>query len=283
MYDILIKNGTIIDGTKNKKFKADIGIKKDKIKKIGNLKKANANTIINAQNQYIAPGFVDIHNHSDSYWTLFTSPSLKSMVKQGVTTIIGGNCGASLAPLSRGHFIVSIQKWVDINEVNVNWLTIAEFLDTLEKRKIGLNFGTLVGHSTLRRGVLGEKFRELKPEEMKKMERMLEDAMSDGAFGMSTGLIYSHAKIAPTEEIIRLAKLLKKYHGVHAIHIRDEANKLIPAIKEAIEIAKLSEVSTEISHLKAMGKKNWPNFKKILIMIEKAPWVRKTGQTLKKF
>jgi len=270
MYDILIKNGTIIDGTNKKRFKADIALKKDKIKKIGDLKQANAKRTINAKGLYITPGFVDIHNHSDSYWTLFTTPSLDSMVRQGVTTIIGGNCGSSLAPLVKGQMIVSIQKWANINEVNVNWLNVDEFLTVLEKKKLGINFGTLVGHSTLRRGLIGEEFRKLKPKEMKTMEKMLKDGISQGAFGLSTGLAYSHAKVAPTEEIIKLAKVTNKEGGVYASHIRGEAEELIPAIKETITIAKKSKVSAEISHLKAMGQKNWPNFSKAIKMIEKA-------------
>ena len=268
MYDIIIKNGTVIDGTNKKGFKADVALKKDKIKKIGSFEKAKAKTVIDAKEQYIVPGFVDIHNHSDSYWTLFTVPNLESMLRQGATTIIGGNCGSSLAPLVEGNIIVSIQKWVDIKEVNVNWLSMAEFLNVLEKRKIGVNFGTLVGHATLRRGLLGEEFRTLKPKEMQMMERMLEDALKEGAFGLSTGLAYSHAKVAPTEEIIKLVKIIKKEGGIYASHIRGEAGELIPAIEETVSIAKKTGVSTEISHFKAMGKKNWPNFSKAIEMIE---------------
>lgn len=270
MFDILIKNGTIIDGTGKKNFKADIAIKKDKIKKIGRLDKSSAKLIINANGQYVAPGFIDIHNHSDSYWALFVTPSLESMLRQGITTVIGGNCGSSLAPLVVGHVVDSIQKWADINDMTINWLNMREFLNVLEKRKIGLNFGTLVGHATLRRGIIAEEFRKLKPRETKMMEKMLEDALKEGAFGLSTGLAYSHAKIAPTEEIIKLAKIVKKEDGVYTSHIRGEAEELIPAIEETISIAKNSKVSAEISHLKAMGRKNWPNFPKAIGLIEKA-------------
>jgi len=270
MYDILIKNGTIIDGNNEKSFKANIVIKQGKVKKIGHLSNTKARTVINAKGLYVTPGFVDIHNHSDSYWTLFTIPSLESMLRQGVTTIIGGNCGSSLAPLARGNIIASIQKWADFNEVNVNWLSMNEFLNVLEKRKIGVNFGTLVGHATLRRGLIGEEFRKLKSEEMKTMKRMLEDALKEGAFGLSTGLAYSHAKIASIEEIINLAKVVKKEHGIYTSHIRGEAKELVSAIKETLSIAKKSKISTEISHLKAMGKKNWPSFSRVIEMIEKA-------------
>ena len=270
MFDVLIKNGTVIDGTKKKGFKADVALKKDKIKKIGDLSRAKAKIVINAKGQYVAPGFVDIHNHSDSYWTLFTVPGLESMLQQGVTTIIGGNCGSSLAPLTRGQLIVSIQKWTDISGINIDWLSMGEFLDVLEKRKIGTNFGTLIGHSNMRRGIIGEEFRKLKNSEMKMMERMLKDALTDGALGFSTGLAYSHAKVASAEEIIKLVKIVEKEGKIYTTHIRGEAEELVPAIEETLSIAKKSRVSTEISHLKAMGKKNWPNFPKALEMIEKA-------------
>ncbi len=270
MYDILIKNGIIIDGNNKKGFNADIAIKKDRVKKIGNLNNAKAKIVVNAQGQYVVPGFIDINNHSDTYWNLFTIPSLESLLKQGVTTIIGGNCGSSLAPLVQGRVIVSIQKWANINEINLDWLSMAEFLDVLEKRKIGVNFGTLVGHATLRRGIVGEEFRRLKSEEIKMIERMLEDALNEGAFGLSTGLVYSHAKIASTEEIIGLAKIVEKENGIYTSHIRGEAEELIPAIEETLIIAKKSKVPTEMSHLKAMGKKNWHSFSRAINIIEKA-------------
>jgi len=270
MYDILIKNGTILDGTNTKQFEADIAIKKDKIKKISNLKNEKAKIVIDAKNQYVSPGFIDIHNHSDAYWSLFTIPGLHSMLYQGITTMLGGNCGSSLAPLAKGHIVDSIQKWADINEINVNWSTMNEFLSILENRKLGVNFATLVGHATLRRGLIGEEFRQLSSKEMKIIERMLEDALKEGAFGLSTGLAYSHAKLAPTEEIIKLAKIIKKENGIYTSHIRGEAEELISSIQETVTIAKKSKASVEISHLKAMGKKNWPNFSRAIEFIDKA-------------
>lgn len=270
MFDILIKNPTIIDGSGEKMFQADIGIKKDRIKKIGNLKRARAKKIIEAFGLYLSPGFIDIHNHSDSYWTLFTLPDCQSLIRQGITSIIGGNCGSSLAPLVEGSIIGSIQKWADINQVNVNWLTVKELFQDLEKRKIGINFGTLVGHATLRRGLLKDEVRPIKKEEIKIMEKMLRQAMKQGAFGLSTGLIFSHAKLASTEEIIKLAKIVKEEGGIYTSHIRGEGKELLPAIKEAIEIGQSSGISVQISHLKALGKKNWPKMEEAIKMIEQA-------------
>lgn len=270
MYDIIIKNGTIIDGGRNKKFKADLGIKRERIAKIGKLKKANAKKIINARGLYTTPGFIDINNHSDGYWTLLTIPKASSLVSQGITTILGGNCGSSLAPLLSTESIKSIQKWADISKVNVNWLTVAQFFEELEKRKIGVNFATLVGHATLRRGLLKDEVRPITDEEMKIMENMLQRALKEGAFGMSSGLVYSHARPASTEELTRLAKIVKSFNGIYSSHIRGESEELLPAVKETIKIGKSSKVSIEISHLKAMGKHFWPNMEKAIKLIEQA-------------
>lgn len=270
MYDILIKNAIILDGNKTKKYQADLGISEGKIKKIGQIKEAKAKNIIEANGLYLSPGFIDLNNHSDTYLTLFTIPSLESMLRQGITTILGGNCGSSLAPLVIADTLKSIQKWADITEINLNWLTFKEFLEELEKIKIGVNFASLVGHSTLRRGILGDDFRLLKPRELKIIKGLLESALNQGAFGLSTGLAYSHAKIASSKEIIELAKIVKKYNGIYASHIRGEAEELLPAVEETIEIGKKSGVSIEISHLKAMGRKFWPNMAKAIELIEKA-------------
>jgi len=270
MFDIIIKNGTIINGSGEKKYSADLAIKKDKIERIGNFKKSQGKEIINANGLYIAPGFIDIHNHSDSYWTIFKVPQLESLITQGITTIIGGNCGSSLAPLADQRAIFSIQKWADVKDLNFNWLDLKDFFRELENRKLNLNFGTLIGHSTLRRGILGDEVRSLTKEEFKKMKLMLEKGLSEGAFGFSTGLVYSHANLASTEEIVSLAKIVKKYNGFYASHIRGEAGEFIPAINETLRITRQSNVSTEISHLKVMGKKNWPNMISALEMIDQA-------------
>ena len=270
MYEILIKNAAIIDGAKTNKYPSDLAISKGKIKKIGQLKKAKAKKIIEASGLYLSPGFIDLNNHSDTYLTLFTISSLESLLQQGITTILGGNCGSSLAPFTSADILKSIQKWADIKEINLNWLTFKEFLAELDKRKIGVNFASLIGHSTLRRGVIGDEFRLLKPKEMEVMKDLLKIALKQGAFGLSTGLAYSHAKIAPTKEIVELAKIVKDYQGLYTSHIRGEAEELLPAVEETIEIGKKSGASVEISHLKAMGRKFWPNMEKAIKMIEKA-------------
>lgn len=270
MYDILIKNGTIIDGTGKPMFKGDVGIRGGMIAEIGNLSNEHAREEIDAEGKYVVPGFIDVNNHSDTYWRIFSDPLLESLLTQGVTTIIGGNCGASLAPLVNHDGIKSIQKWTDISKISFNWLSMKEFLAEVEKKKLSLNFASLVGHGTLRRGLVGDEVRDISPAEMKIMKKMLAQAMKEGALGFSTGLIYAHAKLASSREIDELAEVTKKYDGVYATHIRGEGHKLIRSVEEAIRIAKTTGVRLQISHLKAMWEKNWNLMEEALNLIETA-------------
>lgn len=270
MYDIIIKNGKIIDGSGSYSFSADIGIKEDFISEIGDLNNESAHKIIDAKGSYVAPGFVDINNHSDTYLRIFQDPDLESLIYQGITTIIGGNCGASLAPLADQNVIQAVQKYADIRTININWLNVKEFFGEIEKRKLSVNFGTLVGHTTLRRGIIGDEVRGLTSAEMKTMKKMLENAMNEGALGLSTGLVYTHAKIASEGEIMELAEVVENYDGVYATHIRGESHELVEAVEEAIKIAQKTGVKLEISHLKAMGQKNWHLMEEAISFIETA-------------
>ncbi|KKU21910.1 MAG: hypothetical protein UX33_C0019G0007 [Candidatus Azambacteria bacterium GW2011_GWC1_46_13] len=269
-FDILIKNGTLIDGTGRERYPADVGINKNAIAEIGDLKNQKAEKVIDAANLHVVPGFIDVLNHSDTYWTMFPMPSMESLLRQGITTIIGGNCGASLAPLVEGNVIAAIQKWADMSEVSINWLRMSEFLEQLERMKFGVNFGTLVGHGTLRRGLIKDEVRNLTGDEMAKIKFMLEEALESGAFGLSTGLAFSHAKTTPVEEIIELAKLVEKYDGVYASHLRDEAGRLDDSVTETIRVAMESQAKIQISHFKAMGQSGWPNFAANLERLEQA-------------
>lgn len=270
MYDIIIKNGTIIDGTGKPMFAGDMGIKDGEIKKIGDLQNEASYNVINGKGYYVAPGFIDVNNHSDTYWRIFSNPELESLIYQGITTIIGGNCGSSLAPLVNKNIIASIQKWADIKTINLNWLTMKEFLDEVERKKLSVNFATLVGHSTLRRGLIGDEVRSLSAQELNTMKKMLRDALKDGALGLSTGLVYTHAKIASEKEITEIAEIVARYGGVYTTHIRGEARELLEAVEEAIKTASASKGKLQISHLKAMGEKNWHLMDEAINLIETA-------------
>ncbi|MCK5490849.1 MAG: D-aminoacylase [Candidatus Pacebacteria bacterium] len=270
MLDIIIKNGTVIDGTGKKGIVADVGIEKGKIAEIGKIGVSNLVKTIDATGKTVCPGFIDILDHSDNFWTIFTIPRLDSKVFDGVTTIIGGNCGTSLAPVSNQGSIEAMRKWVDIDNVNINWQGTKDFFLELNKKKIGLNFGTLIGHETLRRGLLGDEVRKITEEEVEIIGRMLSDGLQAGAFGLSTGLVFSHAKMTTLNELKFLADILKSSNSYYASHIRGEAEELLPSINETIHIGREMKVSIEISHLKAVGKKYWPDMQRAIDMIDVA-------------
>ena len=271
MFDLVIKNGTVIDGSGSKRIEADVAVEGNKIVAVEKLgAKYQSREIIDAKGKIVCPGFVDILDHSDSFWSLFTSPRLESKVMQGVTSIIGGNCGSSLAPMLGTDSVCSIRKWTNMDNVSVNWVRTSEYLEELGRRKIGLNFGTLVGHETLRRGLLGDEVRKVDDDEIKMLGRMLLDSLNEGVFGMSTGLVFSHAKMTTSDEVKYLAEILKTADACYASHIRGEAEELLPSVNETIQIGRETGVSIEISHFKAIGKKYWPDMERAIEMIDLA-------------
>lgn len=248
---LLIKNGTIIDGTDKPSYRADILISGDKISAIGTFPKKQGVETIDALGLYVTPGFIDIDSDSDHQLTLFTNPGQKGLLLQGITTIIGGHCGASLAPLLYGS-LESIRKWVDISQINVNWHTVGEFLSTLQHSKLGVNFGTLIGHATIRRALIGEDLRDLTDKEMAIFESIVDQSMREGAFGISTGLGYAHSSQVPYREIACMTKIVARYGGMYSTHLRSETSDLEEAVKETISIATENKISALISHLRPL-------------------------------
>ncbi|MCK4892066.1 MAG: D-aminoacylase [Candidatus Pacebacteria bacterium] len=267
MLDILIKNGTVIDGTGAKGFSADVGIEKGLITILEKTNKMKAIETINATGKIVCPGFIDIQDHSDNFWTILTIPRLDSKVMDGVTTIIGGNCGTSLAPILGEGSIESMRKWVDIGNININWDRMNGFFSELYKKNLGLNFGTLVGHETLRRGLIGDQVRKITEEEIKMIGRMLSESLEAGAFGLSTGLVFSHARMATIQEIKIIVQILRSNNCFYASHIRGESEELLPSINETIQIGRQTGVPIEISHLKAVGERYWSDMRKAIEMI----------------
>lgn len=251
-------------------YKADVGIKEDRIVAIGELHNEKCEIEIDAKDRFVCPGIVDVNNHSDTYWQIFSNPDLESLVYQGVTTIIGGNCGSSLAPLADPETIDSIQKWVNIRRLNLDWLNVEEFFEVVEQKRLSINFATLLGHGTIRRGILKNEMRSLTPRELSSIQDILGKALQDGGLGMSTGLVYTHARSTPTEELIELAKIIKKSNGIYTTHLRDEGKNFLEAVEEAIKIGEESGVKIHISHLKVMGEENWKLFDEGLRLIDHA-------------
>ncbi len=248
----LIKNAQIIDGTGRPPYQADVLIAKDRISAIGNFASYQAAKIIDGQGCYLTPGFIDVNASSDHYLTLFTNPAQSSFVLQGVTTIIGGNCGSSLAPLLYGS-LESIRKWAgDANQINVSWHSVQEFFTVLKRRGLGVNFGTLIGHSTIRRALIGDTTRDLTVGELKVFKKILSDALDQGALGLSTGLNYIHSKAAPFYELKALAEVVAKHHGVYVTHPRDEKDQLVNSIGETIKLTQETKVKTLVSHFRPL-------------------------------
>ncbi|MBI4049590.1 MAG: amidohydrolase family protein [Candidatus Doudnabacteria bacterium] len=269
MYSVVIKNGSILDGTGKLAYRADIAVEKRKIVEISpSIPAAKAQQVIDAKDKFVAPGFIDIQNHSDSYWTLFDQPDQKSMLAQGITTIIVGNCGASLAPLPTQEAIKAVQKWHDLSGVNLNWVTFAEFVASLSQKKLGVNVGSLAGHATIRRGLLADQIRAVTADEIKIMEDILRKSLEEGAFGFSLGLIYAHEVNSSQEELAALTRVLKVHGRYLTVHLRSEASHILEALDEVIELAKSSEVPLKISHLKIRGQKNWHLFDRVMSKLE---------------
>ncbi len=265
--DIAIKDGLLTDGSGSKGRVIDIGIKGDKIEAIGNLNESLAEKVINAKSLVISPGFIDPHSHSE--FTLLANPRGESKVMQGVTTEINGNCGLSAAPLigeSRD------QREGDFEELSIKerWATFGEYFSILESKGLGLNFATLAGHGNIRSSVIGYNDRHPSKEEMRKMELLLEEALRDGALGMSTGLCYPPGVYSSLEEIIELSKVACKYRGIYTSHIRSEGDRLLESVEETIRIGKEAGVPVHISHLKTSGERNWGKIDAILDLIDDA-------------
>ncbi|KKR81930.1 MAG: N-acyl-D-amino-acid deacylase [Parcubacteria group bacterium GW2011_GWD2_40_9] len=221
-YSVIIKNGTVFDGTGKKPERIDIGVKDDEIKRLGDLQKETADTVIDASGKYVSPGFVDMTNHSDTHWSLFSQPNQESMITQGVTTAIGGSCGLSLAPFTGSFSKKEIGRWVDMSQVNISWQTMGEFLDVLERRALGLNFGSFAGLDTIISSFKSDD------DFSKKIKFLMESSLKDGAIGVSFNFGVSLQKKLNKDEIIGLFNFLSKAKVVSKIHLENEGKDVLP-------------------------------------------------------
>ncbi len=244
---LLIRNVRILGGEKEFTGFSDVFVNGDTISAIVSFPGKKADVVLDGQGAYLTPGFIDADSASDHYLTLFEGREQEDFLLQGVTTIIGGMCGASLAPLAYGT-LESVQKWGDSSRINVNWHTVGEFLASLDAHPLAVNFGTLAGHATIRRALIGEDLRDLTKNEMNVFARMVEESMVQGAFGLSTGLSYVHARETPALELSFLADVVARFHGVYATHLRNEGKGIAASVDETIRISEERRVKTLISH-----------------------------------
>ncbi|MCX7642932.1 MAG: D-aminoacylase [Armatimonadetes bacterium] len=267
-FDWLIVNGRVIDGTGRPPFFADVGIVGDKIAAVGQLFHAPARNRIDAMGKFIAPGFIDLHTHFDT--ALIVHPEAHCSVSQGVTTVVIGNCGHSPAPIQkeRRNELKQLLSVID-STADWRWERFGEFLDDLESTRPSVNVVPLVGHCALRASVVGFENRPATDEELKAMQKLLEECMEEGAWGLSSGLIYPPSAFANINELVALTKVVAKRGGLYSTHIRSESDALVTAITEALQTALRSGVKLQISHHKASRRPNWGKVAVTLQLIER--------------
>jgi len=251
LYDLIIKNATVIDGTGKDGYVSDVAVKDGKIARIAPKIDGNAD-IIDAKGLTLSPGWIDSHSHSDR--SILTYPNQKEKIEQGITFSIAGQCGSSQAPNRDGERLIGMK----------------EYLEMADQTPQGSSSLMLIGHGSVRKAVLGNEKRDPTPNELEEMKRLLRESMEEGALGMSLGLFYVPGSYAKTDEAIELAKVVKEYDGILAAHIRDEGDFLIEAVKEYLTIIKESGCRAVFSHHKSGYRQNWGKVKESLALIDEA-------------
>ena len=287
MYDLILRGGTVVDGKRSQPYAADICIREGRIARIAPEGGEEAREVVDVSGLTVAPGFIDIHSHSDACPLLSFQP--ESKLFQGITTEITGNCGTSILPSLPENSREIVQYFFDdtsmFSQVVLNekdrsldgLYGVEEYARAVAAHGCTANYGQLVGHGTLRGAVMGFVDRDPEPEEMEQLKDLLERELKAGAFGMSLGLIYPPSAFCKSEELVELAKVLKKYDALLTVHMRNEGPRIFQAVDEMIDITRRSGVHLQISHLKLMGKPQWGRSQELLDKIEAA---RQEGMTI---
>lgn len=265
-YDLLIRNGHLIDGTGSPWYAADIAIRDGHIVAIGHLEAASAKRTIDAAGMVVAPGFIDMLGQSE--FTILVNPHLPSKIYQGITTEITGE-GGTAAPLTAAIRAADRATYEHFG-IDPSWNTFREYFARLEKQGMGINLASYVGATQIRRAVIGDGDRAPTSAELDRMQALVREAMYDGAVGVSSSLQYAPAPYASTEELIALASEAGKLGGIYATHMRSEGDAIIPALDEAIRIGREAHIPVEIWHLKAAGRRNWGRMPEIVAHIDEA-------------
>lgn len=266
MPDLVIKNALIVDGTGDSSYHGDVAVTGDRISAVGI--SLSGRRVIDASGLVIAPGFVDIHSHSD--YTILIDNRAENKIMQGVTCEVTGNCGYSAAPIGGSLLEERRSIYRDMFGLELDWKTLSEYISRVCTAGVAINVAPLVGHNTIRASVMGMENRQPTPPEMEKITEMLNSALDEGAFGLSAGLIYPPSCYSDVAELITLARLVSDRNGVFTCHIRSEGSRLVEAIREMIEISMETGVSMQISHLKTSGKSNWSKLDTVFDLIETA-------------
>lgn len=265
-YDVLIINGTVYDGAGNRPRRADVGVKGDRIVAVGDLKSAKATTVVDAQGLAVAPGFINMLSWAVD--DLIVDGRSMGDIKQGVTTEIFGE-GDSMGPLNDEMKRRRLAAQGDL-KFPIEWTTLSEYLQFLEKKGVSCNVASYIGATTIREYVVGLEDKKATPEQLGQMRELVRREMEAGALGIGSSLIYAPAFYAPTEELIEMCKVAAKYKGKYISHMRSEGNRLIEAVEELLRIAREANIPAEIYHLKAAGQSNWRKMDQVIAMVEKA-------------
>jgi N-acyl-D-amino-acid deacylase len=268
-FSLLIRGGTVVDGSGAPGRPADVALDGDRVAAIGPRLDGEAARVIDARGHVVAPGFIDAHSHSDLFY--LACPSAESKVRQGVTTEVVGMCSFSQAPLRPGQEGV-IRGWAGGigATLDLRWSTFAQYLDALRAIRPTPNIAHCVGHGALRIAAMGFEARPAGADDVRAMERLLGEALDAGAFGFSTGLVYAPSAYAETPELIALARAMARRGGLYFSHIRGESSMLLDSIAEAVRIGEEGRVAVQVSHVKASGRENWPKIDAALRMLEDA-------------
>ncbi len=267
-YSIIIKNGVVFDGAGNKPEVIDIGIEGEEIVKIGNLQNDRARIVIDAAGRYVSPGFIDLSTHSDTHWSIFLYPLQESFLRQGITTILGGNCGFSLAPFLGTKPIEEIGAWVNLDSVNIDWQTMEEFLAELENHPLGVNFGTLVGLNTVFHSA--KTASGSKEKEMSAIEYLVGKSIDEGAFGVSMNMSLDDMQNFTSEDAIHIAKIVEHKNGLLKHHLKNEGREILPSVSKTVTLARESGARSHITHFRSLGKSSWESFSPAIEIIKRA-------------
>jgi N-acyl-D-amino-acid deacylase len=266
-FDLVVRGGLVLDGTGLAAYPADVGIVADRIAAVGVISAEQGRRVLDVTGLHVCPGFIDIHSHSDGEILLY--PTADSRVRQGITTELTGNCGGSAAPLGGAGAEADRRSYRE-QGIEATWTGVASYCDFLDRTGVSINQALLVGQGTIRTNAIGNVDRRLAPDELAAVIRAVEEAMDEGAFGLSTGLEYTPGRYTPTEEIVAMARVVGRRGGLYASHIRNEETTLLEAIDEAIAIGRESGTRVQISHLKASGRANWSKQQGALDLIASA-------------
>ncbi len=268
-FDLIVRGGTVVDGTRAERFEADVGVKDGRIAAIGDLSGEKGVRIIDASGRIVAPGFIDSHTHDDS--AVLVDPNMTCKISQGVTTVVTGNCGVSIAPLKPGTSRPMPLGLLSPGDGRVaEYAAFADYVSALRAAPAAVNVAPMVGHTSLRASVVSDLSRAATPGEIAEMRAHVQEALDAGAIGVSTGTFYPPAEAAPTEEIIEVCRPLTGSGGVYATHMRNEADRVMQSLEESFAIGKALDVQVVISHHKLAGPANFGRSKETLPLIAKA-------------